>query len=58
MADAAQLIINSEAQAYSQAKNLTGLSSNELNEYIYYLSLMEKDDSKLLVGVNEVIAMT
>lgn len=58
MADAAQLTIDSEAKAYKIAKDMTGLSSSELNEYIYFLSLMEKEDSKLLVGVENVIAMT
>ncbi|KRX04550.1 hypothetical protein PPERSA_04365 [Pseudocohnilembus persalinus] len=53
-ANATQLIIDAEAQAYADAQKLTGLNDQDLNNYIYYLSLMDKQNAKFVVGVNDV----
>ncbi len=34
----------------------TGLNEDELNDYIYYVSLIGKNNTQLLVGVDNVIA--
>lgn len=50
------MTIDSEGTAYKNAKDINNLSESELNEYIYYLSLMNKNSSELLVGMNTVVA--
>lgn len=58
MAKTTELVIDSEAEGYTRTQELTGLPEENLNEYIYYLSLLDKTDKKLVIGSKSLIADT
>ncbi len=43
--------INAEINAYDKVKKETGLTGLALNKYIFYLGLMHKNGTLMLVGV-------
>jgi hypothetical protein len=43
--------INAEINAYARVKEETGLTGLALNKYIFYLGLMQKNETLMLVGV-------
>ena len=45
--------INAEIKAYEKVKQETGLTGVHLNKYIFYLGLMAKDETEILVGLNQ-----
>lgn len=47
--------IEAETNAYLDAKNKIGLSGNDFTNYVYYTNLMNKDNSKLLIGLQNSI---
>ena len=44
--------IKAEIQAYDTVKKETGLTGLALDQYIYYLGLMSKDETLMLVGMD------
>jgi ribosomal protein L24 len=54
-AQATQNTIDTEASVFSDAMNKIGVKDKELVDYIYYTSLMSKNDANLLVGLQNTI---
>ena len=51
------MTIDAETDAYRNAKDvLKDLTDDNLNDYIYYISLMDKNNYKLLIGAENIIA--
>ena len=44
--------INAEINAYDRVKRETGLTGLDLNKYIFYLGLMAKNETLMLVGMD------
>jgi len=55
LASAQNFQIDKENEAYKLVMNNTNITTTDLNKFLFYSSLMEHPEGKLLVGVDNAI---